>query len=246
MSNNLFASDAFFLQDGTIELRIASTRSHYQQAFRLVHDSYCRAGLSEPSANGLRVTPYQLLPTSQVFVAIIAGEVVSTLTLIRDGDLGLPIESAYPELIAERRTRGIRVAEVSCLADRRLSPKRFFWLFSELSRLMAQFARAKSIDEIWIVCHPTHANLYERRLAFTKRGEESSYEAVLGNPAVPLCLDLQTAKHTHPDAWRRFFQDSIPSEVLNARPMVLADQEYFADYNTINIPYLCVLPAMAS
>ena len=210
-----------------VELRIASRREHYAGAFRLVHDMYCKTGLAQPNPLGMRVTPYQLLDTSQVFVALLNGEVICTLTLVQDGELGLPMEQVYPGQIQERRELGLRIAEVSCLADRRLSPKRFFSLFSDLCRVMAQFARLSEVDEIWIACHPKHAPLYEHRLAFTTRGALTDYPTVLGNPAVPLCLDLRTAAQTHPAAWRQFFHEPIPRDVLRASVLADADRSYF-------------------
>jgi len=202
-----------------IFLQLARTNDQYCGAFELAYKSYCRAGLDKPNEFGMRVTPYQLLDTSQVFVATYHDEVICTLTLVRDGALGLPMESVYPEEIASRRDRGIRLAEVTCLADRRLSPKRFFGLFCELSRLMAQFAERNRVDEIWIACHPNHAPLYERRLAFERRGGLSDYPAVLGNPAIPLCVDLRELEASHPRVWRQFFAERIAEEVLSSSPL---------------------------
>src|SRR5205823_13149160 len=75
------------LRSAKLELSygLARTTSQRRAAFALVHQAYVRAGLGEPNPLGLRVTPHQILPTSQVFVGVIKAEVVSTVSLIGDG-----------------------------------------------------------------------------------------------------------------------------------------------------------------
>ena len=102
-----------------IELKVAATRSERQAAFELVYQSYLRAGLYAENPFGMRFTPYQLLPTTDIIIAKLRGEVVSTLSLVRDGELGLPMEEIYPEEVNARRNKSVGLAEVSCLADRR-------------------------------------------------------------------------------------------------------------------------------
>ena len=40
-----------------------------------------------------------MLPTTVRFVAVVKGEVVATLSLVQDSDLGLPLESAYGDAV---------------------------------------------------------------------------------------------------------------------------------------------------
>lgn len=210
-----------------VTLQLAQTTEDYLGAFTLVHDSYCRAGLCDPHPLGLRITPHQLLETSQVFVAKYEEQVISTHTVVVDSQLGLPMESIYPDTIGEARAAGRRVAEVCCLADRRLAPKRFFDLFSELSRLMAQFARYNGVDDLWIACHPRHATLYERRLGFRLMGKLRDHPLVKGNPAVPLRVDLVNLREDYPKVWQRFFGEPIPEQFFTAPALPEADLDYF-------------------
>jgi hypothetical protein len=234
----LQAGSVAFSQCEDVQLQLAQTEWHYRGAFELVHDAYTRAGLDEPNECGLRVTPYQLLDTSQVFVSTLNGVVISTLTLVQDGQLGLPMEAIYTKEIQDRRERGVNLAEVTCLADRRLSPKRFFALFCDLSRVMAQFAQRQGVDEIWIACHPTHASLYERRLAFERQGDLCDYPAVLGNPAVPLRVDLTNLAEAYPKVWQRFFGEPIAHEVLAPSALSRDLREYYAEFAGTCVPNL--------
>ncbi len=210
-----------------ISIKVASTRDERLGAFQLAYNSYFRAGLCNPCATELRVTPYQLLPTTDVLLAKLRGEVISTLSLVRDGELGLPLESIYPAEVNARRTAGLQLAEVSCLADRRKTT-RFFELFCELARLMVQMADRGGVDQLLIAVHPRHARMYARAMAFVQIGESRDYPEVNGHPAVALCLDFAVAKTRRAAIWRRFVGEPLPEDVTQPQPISLCDRRYFA------------------
>ena len=210
-----------------IQLRVAAMRGERQAVFELIYRSYLRAGLCTKNDCGMRATPYQLLASTDIILAELRGQVISTVSLVRDGDLGLPMESVFPEEVAARRAAGIHLAEVSCLADRRQGTARFFGLFCELSRLMAQLARNTGVDELVVVVNPRHAPLYRRYMAFEQIGDEREYDAVEGFPAVPLSLNFAKAKVEKPKSWREFFGEPLPEEVLQSCPISNLDRDYF-------------------
>jgi hypothetical protein len=210
-----------------IQLRVAATRDERQATFELIHRSYLRAGLCTRQQCGMRITPYQLLPSTDVILAELRGQMISTVSLVRDGELGLPMEAVFPDEVAARRAAGIGLAEVSCLADRREGTARFFGLFCELSRVMAQLARKTGVDELVVVVNPRHAPLYRRYMAFEQIGEERIYDAVQGFPAVPLSLNFAKAKINKPKSWHEFFAEELPEEVLQACPITTDDRDYF-------------------
>ena len=139
----------------------------------------------------MRVTPYHLLPTTSVMVARYANQVISTLSLIEDGDLGLPLEQIFASQVHERRQQGLVLAEVSCLADRRKHIQRYFSVFVRLCRLMIQCARSRGVDEVLVAVHPRHVRFYTQYLAFDQIGDERPYPLVRNHPAVALSLDLK-------------------------------------------------------
>lgn len=212
-----------------ILIKIATTRRERTGAFELAYRSYLQAGLCGPSPVGMRITPHQLSECTDVFVAILRGEVISTLSLVRDGELGLPMESLYPDEVRQRRAAGLRLAEVSCLADRRREVARFFGLFSDLARLMTQTAEHDGIDQLLIAVHPRHARMYRRAMGFEQIGDYREYATVNGNPAVALCLDLAYVRDQRPEIWGRFVGEPLPAEVLRPCPMPENDRRYFAE-----------------
>jgi hypothetical protein len=175
--------------------------------------------LSEPNAHRVRVTPYHLLPTTHVFVAYSASEIVATMTLVGDGALGLPMESIYGEEVGRRRAMGVRLSEVSCLADRRTDRRDFLTVFVGLSRVLAQFARRQRYDQLLVVCHPKHSAFYRRYLGFDMIGSVAECPHVQNKPAVPLCLDFDYVDHHPPACYKRFFGDWLPDEQLRPSRM---------------------------
>lgn len=202
-----------------IVYKIASRREEYCAAFGLVYKAYVRAGLSVRHPYRMRVTPYHLLPTSEVFIAVKEGEVISTVSLIRDGELGLPMESVYSKEVARFREHGYSVAEVSCLADHRQGQKRSVPVVMRLMSLMAQCAKRRGVDQLLIAVHPRHAKFYQFFAAFEPIGDEKPYRTVCDNPAVAMALDLSWAPIDHPHLYAKFFGTPFPEKVLDYRPM---------------------------
>jgi len=212
-----------------IQLRIAAERAEREEVFRLIYQSYRSARLCEPNPAKLRFTPYQLLPTTDILFAELKEEVICTLSLVHDGELGLPMEDLYAEQVRERRAKGLKLAEVSCLADRRNEPARFFDLFCDLARLMVQLAEKQSVDQLLIVVHPRHAALYARYMGFQRIGDRKDYSAVNGNPAVPLALDLNAIRTNQPPCWDRFFGEKISVDLLQSQPISRSDRHHFLE-----------------
>src|SRR5438105_13373752 len=121
--------------------RIAGSYDDRMAAFDLVYRKYVEAELIKPNRFKLRVTPYHMLPTTNMFVAGEGNRVVCTVTLIGDGELGLPMESIYPLEILDRRRRSLYVGEVSCLAFEPMPLNRFLLVFMHVTSLVAQLAR---------------------------------------------------------------------------------------------------------
>ena len=67
-----------------LELKIAQTPQELQECFRLLHDAYVGSGFMKPDPSGLRVTLYHALPTTTTLCAKWNGEVVGTISLIRE------------------------------------------------------------------------------------------------------------------------------------------------------------------
>ena len=208
------------------EYRIANNRWDCLAAFRLVYEMYINRGLIEPNHFRLRVTPYQLLPTTQTFLAIQNQKVICCVSLIGDGAMGLPMESIYHEEVSRSRDQGLRVGEVSSLASRHTDFRKFLPIFVQLTRLMAQHARLYGMDQFLIAVHPKHARFYERFMGFQQIGPLRDYPNVQDAPAVACCLDFKRIDRERPNCWNDFFGSPLPQSSLIACPMSVDEVEY--------------------
>ena len=211
-----------------LTFQVAATANERAAAFRLAHQAYLRAGLAEANPFEMRVTPYHLQPTTAVFVAFCRGEAASTVSLVGDCELGLPMEAIYGEEVAALRAEGLRLAEVSTLADRRVAFERTLPAFVELSRLMVQYARFQGYDRLVISVHPRHARFYRRYMSFEPLAGERTYPFVCNRPAVALSLDFARLDRERPARYDQFFGAPYATEALGAHPMTAAERERLA------------------
>ncbi len=175
--------------------KLAETREELEACFRLLHDAYVDAGFMVPDPSGLRVTLYHALPTTSTLLAAYRGEVIGTLSLIRESVLGFPMQKVFT--IDEIRQTGGRVAEVSALAvDRRFRSASGRIVFP-LMKFMYEYA-IKHFDtrHLVIAVNPGHIEFYENILCFKRIGQlpVAHYDFVNGAPAVGAHLDLVRAE----------------------------------------------------
>lgn len=213
----------------SIVCRSATAKIDIARACGLVYEAYVRSGLMERNPYNIRVTPYHLLDTTEIFLAEIASENVTTMTLVRDGELGVPMDSVFPDEVAQRRDLGTYFAEVSCLADRHPAHKTTFAAVIKTMSLMAQSAKHQGVDELLIAVHPRHARFYIRFIGFEQVGSERSYGAVRGRPAVPLALDLNLFHINHPAAYKRFFRKPFADDELRYHRVTAEAQTYLRE-----------------
>jgi hypothetical protein len=215
---------------GGVLFKVANVRSEREAAFRLVYDAYVRRGLMEPNEFGMRVTPHHLLMTTNVYVAVHAGQVISTMALICDDALGLPLETLYPTELAHRRLRNRYLAEVSCLAsvDGYFDQRRMVDVFLCLLSLLIQSARALGVEQLVVAVHPRHARFYQRLMGCRQFGELKPYECVRGNPAVALEHDFARLDREPYPLYDRIYGVQFAHWELLHQPMSPEDREYFS------------------
>ncbi|MBY0415621.1 MAG: GNAT family N-acetyltransferase, partial [Bdellovibrionales bacterium] len=175
-----------------LQIKIAETEEELESAYKLLHDSYVKAGYMNPHPTGMRVLPQHLLPQTTTIVAVWSGKIIGTLSLIRDNPFGLPLEKIFD--VNDRRANGRRLAEVSSLAVdpkyRGLINTALFPLF----RYVYQYARdCFGTHEFVIAVNPSMVDLYLGFMCFEKiKSKAKSYDFVKGAPAVGLYLNFET------------------------------------------------------
>jgi hypothetical protein len=89
-----------------LQLKIAETKEELEACFAVLHDAYVDSGFMKPDPSGMRVTIYHALPTTTTLCAKYDGEVVGTISLIRESALGVPLQKIF-DLNSVREKEGL-------------------------------------------------------------------------------------------------------------------------------------------
>lgn len=198
-----------------IHVKIASTRSEWEQAFRLVEENYEAHGYEAPHAGEYRFTPYHVLPDTFVVVAKEHDRVLATLSVILDNTLlGLPAEAIYPGEIEDARTRGRRFFEFGNLADSSLSRREFLPVFLTLVQVAVQTALHQRADTALITTTVRHGTFYRKVMGFVPLGPIQPYPYVRDTLAQAYWLDARHLKTTLPAMHQRLIGNVLPTDVL--------------------------------
>jgi len=177
-----------------ITIEIATEREDLDQAFQILHDAYVKEGFSKPHENGRRVTDYHILPSTSTAVAKHNGKVIGTISIIRDGAFGLPVDKVVD--LKPFRDKGERLGEVSSLAIRPDFRGRsglvMFYMFKYIVHYSLYYF---GVDRFVIVVNPSRRALYESLLVFSplRRKVVSSYQFANNAPGLCMTLNLRRA-----------------------------------------------------
>lgn len=180
--------------DPRLELKIADSREELEACFALLHDAYVGEGFMKPDPSGLRVTIYHALPTTTTLCAKVDGRVVGTLSLIRDGVFGFPMQSAFD--LTQVRAKPGQIAEVSALAIHPEFRRTGGWILFPLLKFMYEYCtRYFDTRHLVIAVNPDKIELYESLLFFRRLVAQpvDRYDFANGAPAVGATLDLEAA-----------------------------------------------------
>lgn len=215
-----------------LEVRPARSRDELEAAYRLVHAAYRQQGYLEEDREGMRLTVYNAFPDTVTFIAKEGREIVGTVSLVADTDVGLPMDEIYGEELNDLRSRGRSLAEVTMLANKSQRVSRKMPIFLQLMKQVFDYIWfILQADDACLACHPHHSGFYEKRILFEQFGEEKNYHSVQDNPAVALRLNFRTVKERYREddrLWRSFFENRTPVRLLARRHrMTPEDLKYF-------------------
>jgi len=215
--------------DPRLQLKIADTQEELEACFRILHDSYVAAGFMRPDPSGLRVTVYHALPTTTTLCAKWDGQVVGTISMIREGVFGFPLQSAFN--LTQVRARTGKIAEISALAVapafRRTGGRILFPLMKFMYEYCLQYFDTRHIV---IAVNPNKIEMYESLLFFERLQARvvDNYDFANGAPAIGASLDLVQAaavfervygpKCSRKNLSRYFTQCRLPNIVAPQRP----------------------------
>lgn len=216
-----------------IQVKVASERSEWEEAYLLVAQNYRNRGYEPADAKGLRFTPFHALPDTTTFVAKHAGHVVATLTLVMDNTLlGLPLECIYGPELQALRLEGRRLGEVTSLADTGLGVREFLQVFVTMIKLMVHYHVGHGGDTCVITVNPRHRAFYSKVIGFTPLGPCRSYPCVQDAPAEAYVVDMATMKQNAPKMHDDIVGETPAPALLTPRTIPAHLVRYFGSNST--------------
>ncbi|MDP1652072.1 MAG: GNAT family N-acyltransferase [Rhodocyclaceae bacterium] len=197
-----------------LQLKIAETQEELEACFKLLHDAYVESGFMQPHRSGMRVTIYHALPTTTTLCAKWDGEVVGTLSLIRDDSVfGFPLQTIFN--LSEVRAKEGNIAEVSALAIHPHFRKTGGMILFPLMKFMYEYSTTFfDTRHLVIAVNPNRIEMYESLLFFERLTANivEKYDFANGAPAVGAWLDLRQA----PTVFQHIYGAKPPRKNLHA------------------------------
>ena len=177
--------------DARLVLKIAETQDELEACFKLLHDAYVGSGFMQPHPSGLRATVYHALPTTTTLCAKFDGEVVGTISLVRQSSFGFPMQAVFnlDEIHAEKG----KIAEISALAVHPRFRKSGGSILFPLMKFMYQYSTTFfDTCHLVIAVNPDRIEMYESLLFFKRLQKQTvqNYDFANGAPAVGATLNL--------------------------------------------------------
>lgn len=174
----------------SFEVDFARRPDQISAAWRLVFEAYREAELIDDNPWGMHLVPHALRPGTSVVIASRGEQVLSTLTIMHDSNLGLALDAAYPTELNALRLGGHKLMEVGLFADRHLPIAAATRAIVEMMRYVF-YISCYSLADIVIGVHPRHAAFYERNFGFHPFTPVSTHPTVRHNAVVGLLGETQ-------------------------------------------------------
>jgi len=201
-----------------LTFKVANHLQEVEDAWRLVYRRYLETELVHPNPVGIHTVPQALHHSSATVCGKIKDMTVSTLTVMEDGPMKLPLDSVYPEQLDELRSQGRRMVEVGLFADRRDTLDRRAPALIEALRFALYFSLYRDATDAVIGVHPHHAPFYRRLVAFEKAGPTTTYRSVRDKPVVLLrCRREVILAEKRKPGLEMVMAQQIPDSVFSGR-----------------------------
>ena len=228
--------------DSRLVLEIAKTKEDLEACFRILHDAYVASGFMKPDPSGMRITIYHALPTTTTLCAKYDGKVVGTMSMVREGVFGFPLQQIFD--LEPVRAQAGNIAEISALAVhpdfRKTGGAILFPLMKFMYEYCTEFFDTRHLV---IAVNPEKIELYESLLFFKRLRERpvDHYDFANGAPAVGASLDLGSA----PEVFRETYGRRRPRKNLykyfvglRLRNILFPKRRYFTTNDPVMTPVL--------
>ncbi len=223
-----FVSTKHIYDFNEITVKLAETTEEFKKAFELLHDSYVKKGLMEPHSSGMRCNIHSFLPHNAIVIAVDKnGNVIGTVSIIKDSHIGLPAESIYKPEIEELRSKpGREIIEISALSIAPDFRKHSHTILFLLNKFLYIFSRDYfQSNTLIITIHPDASIFYKALFNFKKMGKVFSYEYVKGALAMLMYMDFSGN-----------YEENLWKNVFKGRKDSLIDYIFYQNDSRIKFP----------
>lgn len=206
----------------------AGSLAELQQCFSLAYHKYRERELVNDISGEVFFSPHHLLPHAVTLVGRVEHTVFTTLSVVMDGPLGLPLDTVFRDELERLRQGGAVLGELGLFADRRKSLSQSLAAMHELFRFGHWYVDANYFDYGVVGVHPRHAAFYERLLGFQLASDVREHPKVRDAPAVLLIFDREKRNRiadrckyvrnwlenpVHVSVWEQRYRPTIPELV---------------------------------
>lgn len=154
-------------RDVELEVRVATSIDAVLAAWQLVHDCHVAQGLIRENAFALHTNAHAASPGATVLCGTLGGQIVSTLTVTRDGARGLALDATYARELDRIRSSGQRLSELGLLAHRSAGNG-----LEQLLAISLDYGLRDAYSGVVMAVNPHHVGFYSRVFGFEVRGPE--------------------------------------------------------------------------
>ncbi len=206
----------------------AASLTELHHSFALVYQRYRERQLVGDVSGQVFFGLHHVLPQAVTLVGKVEHTIFTTLTVVMDGPLGLPLDAVFHEELDRLRAQGAVLGELGLFADRRKSLTQSLNSMHELFRLGHWYVESNNFDFGMVGVHPRHAAFYERLLGFRIVSDVREHPTVRNAPVVLLACEQaklgQAAERSkyvrhwlqnpvHASVWEQRYRPTIPDLV---------------------------------
>ncbi len=180
-----------------VTCHVAQTKTDLLVCQDLVREMYAASGYVDEAAVENGIASFNP-GASTIIAATKEGQILGTITLVADSEVGLPMEGIYGAELRQLREKqsAVHLAEVCQFAVKKVANGNSIQHNLEVSvallRYAADYARASQLLGLCFTINPKHQRFYES-LGAVQIGEERKYPHVNNAPALAYYLDAEVA-----------------------------------------------------
>jgi hypothetical protein len=179
----------------SFQCRLAQGYDEYVRAFTVLRRAFGGAGYAAGyRSDRIHYRAHHMLPTSNVIVEYLNGELIGTTTSVHDSAMGLPAEPQLVGLLDAQRHQGRRIGESSSVAVEKQHRGGGAAFFSMVRFYVLMILHVEGIDDAVISTPRTYAELMRTMFGFTPLTTEPLlYPGDHKQTTWPLHLDMHRA-----------------------------------------------------